>query len=615
MKKSTFLRSLLAVLFVAVGAIGYAQTWELVTDASALAVNDQVVIVAKKHNFALSTTQNGNNRGPEAITKENNCVIINDKVQILTIELGKKDGTFAFYTGAGYLYAASSSKNYLKTQTTLSNDGSWSVTIDGTGIATIKSQGTNTRNWLRYNSSSKLFSCYSTGQEDVAIYRLNQTIEAPDTPENPVIEPNGGEFEGSQEVTIVADDEVWYTLTGDDPTEDVHTVYTAPFTITETTTVKAMAVNEQGNYSAVVTAEFTKKAEDIVEENYKWTLVKDNGTLKVGDEIVIVAKEESYALSTNQKTNNRGAVGITKDGDVVSINDEVQVLTLHAGTIDGKYAFYTGNGYLYAASSSNNHLKTEASLSDNSSWNISVTTEGEATIIAQGTNTRNVMQYNPNPNNGSPLFACYASASQKPVSIYKKSFEANILSDKCYYIYMGDVWGETEGGCWYVAHFTNKNTGTYTWVRGFNEGLEANTYCFYLSQYNVPTRATEEPVYTHVEFIQVPASVAIPENISTLDLSGVVYKTSGVKYYDGKSSTTYNLTTDEWQAVGTSVERVEWGADIDYTNGEVHADGAIEVYSTGGVLVARGQDCVVLRDLNRGVYIVRCGDKVRKVVR
>ena len=32
MKKSTFLRSLLAVLFVAVGAIGYAQTWELVTD-------------------------------------------------------------------------------------------------------------------------------------------------------------------------------------------------------------------------------------------------------------------------------------------------------------------------------------------------------------------------------------------------------------------------------------------------------------------------------------------------------------------------------------------------------------------------------------------------------
>lgn len=604
MKKSTFLRSLLAVLFVAVGvSFSFAETYSYTFKKSMFSSNGSVDL----NGVVWTIAGDGGYWGYDG-TKGQQLGSGKKPYKALTLSTEGIPGTI----------------NEIKINTSgaSSINATMTVSVGGTQYGGETKITTTATDYTFEGASSGriLFSWSQTSSKAIYVKSITITYttsggETPITPENPVIEPNGGEFEGSQEVTIVSDDEVWYTLTGDDPTEDVHTVYTDPFTITETTTVKAMAVNEQGNYSAVVTAEFTKKAEDIVEENYKWTLVKDNGTLKVGDEIVIVAKEESYALSTNQKTSNRGAVGITKDGDMVSINDEVQVLTLHAGTIDGKYAFYTGNGYLYAASSSNNHLKTEASLSDNSSWNISVTTEGEATIIAQGTNTRNVMQYNPNPSNGSPLFACYASASQKPVSIYKKSFEANILCEKCYYIYMGDVWGEPEGGCWYVAHFTNKNTGTYTWVRGFNEGLEANTYCFYLSQYNVPTRATEEPVYTHVEFIQVPASVAIPENISTLDLSGVVYKTSGVKYYDGKSSTTYNLTTDEWQAVGTSVERVEWGADIDYTNGEVHADGAIEVYSTGGVLVARGQDCVVLRDLNRGVYIVRCGDKVRKVVR
>ena len=599
MKKSTFLRSLLAVLFVAVGvSFSFAETYSYTFKKSMFSSNGSVDLNGVEWTIAGDGDFWGYNS-----TKGQQLGSGSKPYKALTLSTEGIPGTI----------------NEIKINTSgaSSINATMTVSVGGTQYGGETKITTTATDYTFEGASSGriLFSWSQTSSKAIYVKSITITYttsggETPIIPENPVIEPNGGEFQGSQEVTIVSDDEVWYTLTGDDPTEDVHTVYTDPFTITETTTVKAMAVNEQGNYSDVVTAEFTKKAKDIVEENYKWTLVKDNGTLKVGDEVVIVAKDYNYALSTTQNGNNRGQVAITKENNCVIINEDVQILTIELGKKDGTFAFNTGNGYLYAASSSNNHLKIETSLSDNSSWNISVTTEGEATIIAQGANTRNVMRYN----QSASLFSCYSSG-QKPISIYKKSHVANILSDKCYYIYMGDVWGEPEGGCWYVAHFTNKNTGTYTWVRGFNEGLEANTYCFYLSQYNVPTRATEEPVYTHVEFIQVPASVAIPENISTLDLSGVVYKTSGVKYYDGKSSTTYNLTTDEWQAVGTSVERVEWGADIDYTNGEVHADGAIEVYSTGGVLVARGQDCVVLRDLNRGVYIVRCGDKVRKVVR
>lgn len=150
-------------------------TWSLVTDASTLAEGDVIVIVSASSNVALSTTQNSNNRGQQAITKKaDNTVTIDDKVQQLTLGAGTKTGTFSLSTGDGYLYAASSSKNYLRTQTQLDANGSWTITI-ADNVATIKAQGINTNNWLKYNSSSSMFSCYSSGQNDVQIYRLKDT--------------------------------------------------------------------------------------------------------------------------------------------------------------------------------------------------------------------------------------------------------------------------------------------------------------------------------------------------------------------------------------------------------------------------------------------------------
>lgn len=155
--------------------VGSGDAWILVTDASTLAAGDVIVIVAATSNFAMSTTQNTNNRGQRAITKNSdNTVTIDDKVQQLTLGAGKNEGTFSLSTGSGYLYAASSSENYLKTNTKLDANGSWSISINNNN-ATIKAQGTNTRNLLKYNSSSKLFSCYSSGQGAVQIYRKNDT--------------------------------------------------------------------------------------------------------------------------------------------------------------------------------------------------------------------------------------------------------------------------------------------------------------------------------------------------------------------------------------------------------------------------------------------------------
>ena len=148
-------------------------TWQLVTDASALKAGDQIVIVAKDHNYALSTTQNSNNRGQASVTKNGDTITFGNDVQVITLEAGKISGTFALYTGTnGYLYAPSSSSNHLKTKTTLDDNGSWLITISAEGIATIKAQGTNTRNWLRYNATNNppIFSAYGSGQTDICLY-------------------------------------------------------------------------------------------------------------------------------------------------------------------------------------------------------------------------------------------------------------------------------------------------------------------------------------------------------------------------------------------------------------------------------------------------------------
>ena len=151
-------------------------TTSLVTDTESLNIGDKIIIADAESNVALSTTQNNNNRGQASITKKDDNITFGDDVQLLTLAAGNKSGTFAFYTGNGYLYAASSSSNNLKTKTTLDNDGSWTISITSAGVATIKAQGTNTRNLLRYNSASSLFSCYASGQNDVVIYRVEEKL-------------------------------------------------------------------------------------------------------------------------------------------------------------------------------------------------------------------------------------------------------------------------------------------------------------------------------------------------------------------------------------------------------------------------------------------------------
>ena len=139
--------------------------------------------------------------------------------------------------------------------------------------------------------------------------------------------------------------------------------------------------------------------------------------LKAGDIIAIVNEANNVALSTNQKTNNRGQTSISISNGSFESTKNVQEITLEGKT--GAWYFNVGNGYLYAAGSSkNNYLKTEPTKDSGGNSKASITfAKGQVTIKFLGKNTNNLMAYNKN----SSLFAVYSTNNdQLPIQIYKK---------------------------------------------------------------------------------------------------------------------------------------------------------------------------------------------------
>ena len=152
----------------------------------------------------------------------------------------------------------------------------------------------------------------------------------------------------------------------------------------------------------------------------EWQLVTDASKLQAGMEIIIASVEvdgKYYTMSkASENRNNRTAVESTISGEKLNPAVGTSVLTLvDAG--NGTFALQAGHGnYLYAASSSANQLKEKNKIDAHGQWTITIA-DSKATIKAEGSSNRNWMQFN--PNNGSPLFSCYASA-QKDIALYAK---------------------------------------------------------------------------------------------------------------------------------------------------------------------------------------------------
>lgn len=160
-----------------------------------------------------------------------------------------------------------------------------------------------------------------------------------------------------------------------------------------------------------------------------YQLVKSTDGLVSGDKYLIVSKDKGDALSTEQKTSNRGVqvVSFAQDGsiDAATLNSNVAIIVLtEEGTDLWSFQVTNGSntGYLYAAGTSSNKsnlLKTDSSTSGlDYRASISIATTGEATIVFENQKNTSGLSRTLQRNTSNALYSCYASASQSPVYLY-----------------------------------------------------------------------------------------------------------------------------------------------------------------------------------------------------
>ena len=168
-----------SAVFTYVGV--FEQQYYLVTDASQLVAGRSYLIVNADNAKAMGRTQNSNNRSSTSVTIANET--ITDLAEACEFTLGGQTGAWTFYdatNNSGYLFAAggTSNNNYLRTQTTLTDAGKWTISLNGSSIATIKTIDSNVnRHTIMYNSSSGLFSCYASGQKGVCLFVRSEQYE------------------------------------------------------------------------------------------------------------------------------------------------------------------------------------------------------------------------------------------------------------------------------------------------------------------------------------------------------------------------------------------------------------------------------------------------------
>ena len=162
-----------------------------------------------------------------------------------------------------------------------------------------------------------------------------------------------------------------------------------------------------------------------------YTKVTSASGLEAGANYLIVAHNDELGVLAMgyQKSNNRNAVVVSENGESITVTpgtdptSETEVFQFTLGGNAGAWTLFdeAKGGYLYAASSSSNHLKTQTTLDANGEWNITFNGDGTAEVVAQGENERNNMRFNPNTQNNAPLFSCYAETSNidTRVSFYK----------------------------------------------------------------------------------------------------------------------------------------------------------------------------------------------------
>ncbi len=215
--------------------------------SAAPSANDEVIFVNQAETYACGTTQNTNNRTPVAITTSSNQYIYNssNSVQVFVVKTNTVGNAthYGFHTGSGYIYSASSTNNYLKTNSTSASTAptstsAWSLSFSS-NVLTAQNRG-NTLYYLAFNGTS-YFSQYKEKQSKPYLYK--KVMSAPTAVAASSITTSGATITIT-DATNVKYYELYYSTSSDAPTASS----TATTTITNAKTKTLTGLNAGTTY-------------------------------------------------------------------------------------------------------------------------------------------------------------------------------------------------------------------------------------------------------------------------------------------------------------------------------------------------------------------------------
>ncbi len=195
-----------------------------------------------------------------------------------------------------------------------------------------------------------------------------------ETVATPTFTPAEGEYTEAQNVTIACTTEgatIYYTIDGTNPTANSAT-YSTALAISETTTVKAIAMKQGMNDSEIATATYTI---NIVPPTPTLTFNKLTSHTDVTNEgiYMIVDVAGGYALTSANGTDSAPtAVAVTIENDAITGQIE-EALQWNFTAVDGGYKINPINDttkFLYSTSSNNG---VRVGTNNNNVWELNIT--------------------------------------------------------------------------------------------------------------------------------------------------------------------------------------------------------------------------------------------------